>query len=247
MSKNVGVIICAAGASSRFGGTKKKPFIELDGRAIFLRSIELFAEREDVKQILLAISAEDEEIVNVRWGANLAFDNIQVYIGGKERFETVAKGLELLKDNIEIVAVHDAVRCCAKKEWVDEAIKKAGQTGAAILACPAVATLKRKSKDDTIIETVDRSDIYEAQTPQVFSTEIIKKAYANLGNVDEAKISDDAQLAEAIGARVSIVKTDGSNIKITQKSDVAIASAILKSRSKDEPRGYVGPYREVKW
>ena len=247
MSKNVGVIICAAGASSRFGGTKKKPFIELDGRAIFLRSIELFAEREDVKQILLAISAEDEEIVNVRWGANLAFDNIQVYIGGKERFETVAKGLELLKDNIEIVAVHDAVRCCAKKEWVDEAIKKAGQTGAAILACPAVATLKRKSKDDTIIETVDRTDIYEAQTPQVFSTETIKKAYANLGNVDKATISDDAQLAEAVEAEVSIVKTDGSNIKITQKCDVAIASAILKGRSKDEPKGYVGPYGEVKW
>jgi len=247
MSKNVGVIICAAGASSRFGGKKKKPFVELDGRAVFLRSIELFAERDDVKQILLAILAEDEEIVNVRWGANLAFDNIQVYVGGKERFETVAKGLELLKDDIDIVAVHDAVRCCVRKEWIDEAIVKAGQSGAAILACPAVATLKQKSKDDTIIETVDRSDIYEAQTPQVFSMEIIKKAYANLGNVDKVKISDDAQLAEAIGAEVAIVTTDGSNIKITQKCDVAIASAILKDRDKDQPKGYVGPYGEVKW
>ena len=78
MSKNVAAIICAAGASSRFGGKRKKPFVDLAGRAVFLRSLELFSGRDDVKQILLAISPEDEELVKVKWGPNLQFFNVKV-------------------------------------------------------------------------------------------------------------------------------------------------------------------------
>jgi 2-C-methyl-D-erythritol 4-phosphate cytidylyltransferase len=127
MSKNVAVIICAAGASRRFGGKRKKPFVDVAGRAAFLRSVELFEDREDVKQILLAIAAEDEELVNVKWGPNLKFFNVKILTGGAERFDTVAKGLELVKDDIDLIAVHDAVRCCVTKEWLDEVIATAGQ------------------------------------------------------------------------------------------------------------------------
>jgi 2-C-methyl-D-erythritol 4-phosphate cytidylyltransferase len=246
MSAKVAAIICAAGASRRFGGARKKPFVDIAGRAVFLRSVELFSGRDDVKQILLAIAADDEELVNVKWGPNLKFFNVKIFIGGAERFDTVQKGLELIKDDINLIAVHDAVRCCVRNEWVDNCLAAAARTGAAILACPVVATLKQVRKD-IIIKTVDRAELYEAQTPQVFEASLLKKAYANLKNLDKSKISDDAQLVEALGHEISIVETDSSNIKITTPADVAIAEAILKSRPKPRPEGPIGPYIEAQW
>jgi len=246
MSKNVAAIICAAGASRRFGGKRKKPFVDVSGRAVFVRSMELFADRDDVKQILLAIAPEDEELMIVKWGANLKFFNVKMCHGGAERFDTVTAVLKLVRDDIDLVAVHDAVRCCATKEWIDQVISKAAQTGAAILACPVVATVK-EAKDKTIIKTVDRKGLYEAQTPQVFATSLLKQAYNNLANLDKNKISDDSQLVESLGHKVSIIETDSSNIKITQPTDIAIAEAILKSRPKLRPEGPIGPYTEAQW
>lgn len=246
MNKGVAVIICAAGASRRFGGKRKKPFVDMAGRAVFLRSVELFANRSDVKQILLAIPPEDEELVNVKWGPNLKFFNVKICFGGAERFDTVKKALGLIKDDIDLIAVHDAVRCCVKPEWIDVCFAAAAQTGAAILACPVTATIKM-AKDDMIIETIDRAGLWQAQTPQVFKADLLKKAYGNLKNLDKSKISDDSQLVEALGQKVSIVEADSSNIKITQRSDIAIAEAILKTQRKPKPQGPTGPYVEAQW
>jgi 2-C-methyl-D-erythritol 4-phosphate cytidylyltransferase len=260
MSKNVAVIICAAGPATRFGGQgkaldgskpafsglKKKQFVDVAGRAVFLRSVELFSNRDDVKQILLTIAPEDQELVNVKWGANLKFFSVKICFGGAERFETVSKALELVKDDIDLIAVHDAVRCCVTGELIDTIIVAAAKNGAAIPACPISATIK-EVKAKSIIRTVDRTDLYEAQTPQVFETSLLRKAYANLKNLDKSKISDDSQLVEALGHKVTIVQTDSSNIKITRQSDIAIAEAILKSRPKPKPEGPIGPYFEAQW
>ncbi|MBW8039825.1 MAG: 2-C-methyl-D-erythritol 4-phosphate cytidylyltransferase [Planctomycetes bacterium] len=246
MSKSVGVIICAAGAGTRFGGKRNKPFVDVAGRAAFLRSVELFTGRDDVKQVLLAISPQDQELVDVKWGPNLKFYNVQICFGGAERFDTVTKALELVKETIDLIAVHDAVRCCVTKKWIDDCFAVAAKTGAAMLACPVSATIK-KVKDNVIQQTVDRSGLYEAQTPQIFEASLLKKAYGNLKNLDKNKISDDSQLVETLGQKVSIVETDSSNIKITRKSDVPIAEAILKTREKLKPKGYLGPYAEAEW
>jgi len=246
MSKNVAAIICAAGPGSRFGGKRKKQFVDVAGRAVFLRSVELFSSREDVKQILLGISQEDEELVSVKWGANLKFFNVKSFFGGDERFDTVRKGLALVRDDIDLIAVHDAARCCITAELIDRVIAAAGKSGAAIPACPVAATVKQV-KDNVIIKTVDRSGLYEAQTPQIFEAQLLKRAYENLKNLDESKISDDSQLVEALGHKVTIVESDSSNIKITRQSDIAIAEAILKSRPAPKPQGPIGPYFEAQW
>ncbi|MGD0784546.1 MAG: 2-C-methyl-D-erythritol 4-phosphate cytidylyltransferase [Sedimentisphaerales bacterium] len=251
---NIAVIICAAGSSKRFvkeqqhnlEAARKKQFADVAGRPAFLRSIEFFANRDNVKQIIMSIPAEDEEMFKISHGANLSFHGVKLCLGGLERFETVAKALELVKDDIGLVAVHDAVRCCLKEKWLDDVFKIAEQTGAAMLACPVVATLK-KVENGQIIQTVDRTGLYEAQTPQVFKKDLLKKAYANLGKLDKSKISDDSQLVEALGHKVSIVETDSSNIKITNKSDIAIAEAIIKSRPKPKPQGPAGAYYEAQW
>lgn len=246
MAESFAAIICAAGKSSRFGGKRKKPFVDVAGRAAFLRSVELFANRDDVKQILLVIAPEDEELVRIKWEASMSFHGVKLCLGGDERFQTVANALELVKDDIDFVAVHDAVRCCLTKKWLDDVLTLAAKTGAAMLACPVTATIK-KVENDTITQTIDRAGLYEAQTPQVFRTDLLKKAYANLKNLDASKISDDAQLIEALGQKVAIVQTDSSNLKITKKSDIAIAEAILKARPKPRPKGPIGPYFEAQW
>ena len=246
MSQNVAAIICAAGTGSRFGGKRKKAFVDVAGRAVFLRSVELFAQRDDVKQVLFGIAKEDEELVNVKWGPNLKFFNVSIFIGGAERFDTVQKGLELVKDDIDLVAVHDACRCCATAELIDKVISAAAKSNAAIPACPVTATIK-EAKGNLITKTVDRSSLFEAQTPQVFAGSLLKKAYENLKNLDKSTISDDSQLIEALGQKVTIVETDASNIKITRQSDISIAEAILKSRPKKMPEGPAGPYIEAQW
>lgn len=246
MSKNIAAIICAAGAGKRFGTKQKKQFAEVSGRATFLRSIEFFDNNDSVKQIILCINPDDEEMFKITHDAKLSFYGIKTCFGGAERFETVANALKMLKDDIELVAVHDAVRCCLKDEWLEQVFEKAEDTGAAMLASAVVATLK-KVENGQIIETVDRNGLYEAQTPQVFEVNLLKKAYKNLKNLDKSKISDDAQLIEALGQKVAIVETDSSNIKITCKADVAIAEAIIKSRPKPKPDGPIGPYNEAQW
>lgn len=246
MGKNVGVIICAAGSGERFGGKRKKQFADVGGRAAFLRSVEFFADRSDVKQVLLAIPEDEQELVEIKWKDNLSFYGVKIYIGAAERFETVQKGIALLKDDIELVAIHDAVRCCLTKKWIDECFEKAAETKAAMLAAPVVATIKQ-AVNKTIEKTIDRTNLYEAQTPQVFEIELLKKAYANLDNLDKSAISDDAQLVEALGEKVAIIETDQSNLKITRPSDIAMAEAIIKSRPKPRQTGYVGPYSEAQW
>jgi 2-C-methyl-D-erythritol 4-phosphate cytidylyltransferase len=246
MGKSVAAIICAAGASSRFGGKRKKAFVDVAGRAVFLRSVELFSDRKDVKRVLLAIAAEDQELVSVKWGPNLKFFGVKIFEGGAARFDTVKKGLELVEDDTDLIAVHDACRCCVTEKVVEATIVAAGESGAAIPACAVTATIKQV-KDNVIAKTIDRSDLYEAQTPQVFSADLLRKAYDNLDKLDKSNISDDAQLVEALGHKVTIVETDSSNIKITRRSDIAMAEAIIKSRPKLKPEGPIGPYVEAQW
>jgi 2-C-methyl-D-erythritol 4-phosphate cytidylyltransferase len=246
VGKSVAAIVCAAGPGSRFGGKRKKQFMDVSGRAVFVRSIELFSGRDDVKQVLLGIPNEDEEIVKVKWGANLKFFNVKVFFGGKERFDTIIEALKLVREDIELVAVHDACRCCATDELIGSVIAKAAETGAAIPGAPVSATIKQV-EDGMIVRTVDRAGLFEAQTPQVFETALLRKAYENLPNVDPAAVTDDAFLVEALGHPVAVVEADASNIKITMPSDIAIAEAIIKSRPKPKPEGPIGPYVEAQW
>lgn len=249
MMKDTAVIICAAGASARFGGDRKKPFIEVLGRAAFLRSIEFFEKRDHVKQIILSISPDDEELMKLKWGANLSFYGVKLTHGGSERWETVLKALDLVKPDMELVAVHDAVRCCLMDEWLDALFETASEKKAAMLACPVISTIK-KVQDGIILDTIDRTNLYEAQTPQVFDTELLRRAYRNLENLtgqQRERISDDSMLIEMLGEQVHIVPADHTNIKITRKPDIPIAEAIIKSRPKPKPDGPIGPYIEAQW
>src|SRR5260370_23108811 len=99
------VILPAAGKSNRFRDKEKKPFATLDGRAVWLRSAELFVARSDVCQCLIVVSRNDQELFRRRYGANLAFMNVQLSQGGAERFESVANALALVKPEADFLAI----------------------------------------------------------------------------------------------------------------------------------------------
>jgi 2-C-methyl-D-erythritol 4-phosphate cytidylyltransferase len=241
------VILPAAGKSSRFRDREKKPFVNLDGRAVWLRCAELFITRDDVCQCLIVVSPEDQETFRRRYQANLAFMNVQIADGGKERFESVANALALVKPEAEFVAIHDAARPCVTTALIDSVFASAVKTGAAMLAVPVSDTVKRADDKGRVRETVPRQGLWLAQTPQVFRREWLVEAYAKRAQLGR-DITDDAQLIEAAGRAVQLVQGSTTNIKITAREDLALAEAILKSRPKPKAARPLHPFQdEYQW
>lgn len=239
------VIIPAAGKSERFGGEEKKTFAKLDGRPVFLRTLEHFINREDVCQTILAVAPEDVGQMKSMYGANLGFLDVQLVEGGARRVDTVKAALAAVSPKAEFVAVHDAARPCVTADRIDAVFAAARKGGAAILAHPLTGTLKRVTDSQVIVETVARSGLFEAQTPQAFKKEVLIEAYSKISDQDE-EFTDDAQVVERSGNTVTVVWSDATNIKITTKADMTLASAILKARpSRPTPR--LGAFEEAQW
>jgi 2-C-methyl-D-erythritol 4-phosphate cytidylyltransferase len=241
------VILPAAGQSSRFRDREKKPFVNLDGRAVWLRTAEWFVTRSDVVQCLIVVAPDDQELFRRRYSANLAFLNIQIANGGKERFDSVANALAMLNEDVEHIAIHDIVRPCLTTALIDAVFARAAQTGAAMLGVPVTDTLKRATVDGQVTETVSRDGLWLAQTPQVFRRDWLVSAYAQRDKL-KGPITDDAQLMEASGKKVHLVAGSTSNLKITTREDLALAEAILHSRPKPKPSGPAHPFAdEAQW
>jgi 2-C-methyl-D-erythritol 4-phosphate cytidylyltransferase len=237
------VILPAAGQSSRFRDKEKKPFAQLDGRAVWLRCAELFITRSDVCQCLIVIARGDQETFRRRYQANLAFMNVQIAEGGTERFDSVANALALIKPEADFVAIHDAVRPCLTEELINAIFAKAEKTGAALLAVPVTDTVKRVDAQQLVKETVPRQGLWLAQTPQVFRKDWLVEAYERRGQVGK-DVTDDTQLIEAAGHAVHVVEGSTTNVKITTKADLFLAEAVLKARPKPKPSGPIHPFAE---
>jgi len=237
------VILPAAGRSSRFKDKEKKPFVNLDGRAVWLRTAELFITRDDVVKTYIVIDQDDEEMVRRRYAPNMAFMNVQLVYGGRERFDSVANALKVLAPEADFVAVHDAVRPCVTAEQITAVFAKAAEAGAALVAVPVTDTVKRVDDKGKVLGTLPRQGLWLAQTPQVFRRDWLEAAYAGRGQLKQA-VTDDAQLVEAAGHPVAVVEGTPSNLKITTKSDLSLADAILKSQPKPKGTGPIHPFAE---
>ncbi len=237
-----GVILAAAGQSSRFGDTHyKKPFAPLAGRPVWLHSAEKFLERSDVKQVVIVVAPEDRESFLDKFGANLAFLGVTLAEGGSHRAESVRRGLAKLDPSIDTVAIHDAARPCIAGPWIDAVFSAGARTGAAILAIPVVGTLKRVGADGTITETVDRTGLWEAQTPQVFSRRVLEEAFARQG---DGQPTDEAALVESVGQKVTVVRGSPVNLKITSREDLTLAEQALKALPRPKLSGPSHPFAD---
>ena len=236
---SVSVIIAAAGLGLRMGGSVKKPYLELEGRPIFLRSVEKFVGLEvastsggppiNVTEIILVVGGAELDHVTAQWGGVISqyATPVRLVQGGGRRQDSVYCGLQSLGEDTEIVLVHDAVRPLVSSEVVKSVMKTAWEKGAVIPAVPIQATVKEADSQNRITSTVNRGGLWMAQTPQGFRKEILLRAYDALAETGE-EVTDDAQAVEKLGYPVEIVPGDPSNIKITTPEDLRLAIALLQ-------------------
>ncbi len=238
------VIIPAAGQSSRFGDSRrKKPFIELKGRPVWVRAVEVFSNRDDVKQLLIVVSPEDIDFFKEKFQANLAFMAVEIVPGGKQRADSVKNALARVRADIDYVAVHDAARPLVVKQWIDRIFVAAEQSGAAIPATPISSTIKRV-ENGRIVETVSRDKLWAAQTPQVFKRQLLLDAYARW---DGSEATDEANLVERIGQPVTIVEGSPLNIKITTQEDFKMAEALLGALPQEKGLRALHPFADERF
>jgi 2-C-methyl-D-erythritol 4-phosphate cytidylyltransferase len=220
------VIIPAAGDSTRFQGSRyKKPFVELKGRAIWLRTVEHFVNRDDVSEVVMVLAQDDVEDFKWRFAANLAFLPLTIAAGGATRAESVQNGISQLAKPCEFIAVHDAARPLLTKQWITELFAAAEQRSAVIPATPVSSTVKSVDAQGQIQKTVDRTSLMLAQTPQVFRRSILEDAYAAAD--DPSAFTDEASLVEASGVAVFVHPGWPMNIKITTQDDFQLAEALI--------------------
>lgn len=243
------VILPAAGRSSRFGDPKeKKIYADLEGRAVWLRAVDPFVNRDDVGQVIVVISPDDRDLFERRYQASVAFMNIQVVEGGAERSDSIARALAEVQPGCDYVAIHDAARPCLTGDQVDSVFEAARRHGAALLAVPVADTLKTVGEDRLSTGTIPRRGVYLAQTPQVFRRDWIMAAYADREKLGAA-VTDDTQLVEAIGHRCAVVDGSPFNLKITTKADLVLAAGILKDHASERPGKACHPFadEQEKW
>ena len=223
-------IIPAAGLGTRMGrGTSepstRKQFLSIGGAPIFVHTIRRFAAAASISEILVAVRESDQEDVAELLAEEFFSKPVHIAPGGQNRQESVRNCLALVADDVDIVAVHDAVRPFVTTELIDQVVEQAQRDGAVILGVPAVDTVKRV--DQRIVHaTLPRETIMLAQTPQAFQTDLLRQAYA-AADRDGFTGTDEASLIEHLGQDVHVMMGSSRNIKITRPSDLQLAQFYL--------------------
>lgn len=213
----------------------------LNRKAVWLYSADLFLKRQDVKQVIIVISPDDKDEFLVKYGPNLAVLGVEVVLGGAERADSIQNGLSKVNPEIQFVAIHDAARPCINPDLLESLFQSAKQHRAVVPAIPVTSTLKSSIDGNFIDQTVDRSNLYQAQTPQVFERELLTSLYENR---KDAQPTDEAQLAEMQGHQVAIVPGSMLNIKITTRQDLALARACLEAMPKPKFDAPIHPFAD---
>jgi 2-C-methyl-D-erythritol 4-phosphate cytidylyltransferase len=223
----VALILPAAGRSTRLPGETKKPFHCLHGRPILLHTLDAFRSFDEIIQRIVAVAEDDLAWTRERWGKELEAGGVTDLIaGGEERQDTVAAALDVVSPNAEWVAIHDAVRPCIAAETIAAVLAEAKRSGAAIVAVPVTDTLK-EAEDHRIVRTVDRRNLWAAQTPQVFRPALLREA-CRQAQKKKVFSTDDSALVEALGHPVSLVAGSIQNLKITTPEDLIQAERYLE-------------------
>jgi 2-C-methyl-D-erythritol 4-phosphate cytidylyltransferase len=221
----VGAIIAAAGFGRRMKTDRPKQLLALNGTPILVHTIRKFDGCPAITYIIVTAPRESSEEVTDLVNSAGFKKSVTVIEGGERRQDSIAIGLQQLHPGTDIVAVHDGVRPFVSIEDIENVVRQAAQSGAAILGVPIVDTVKQAERE-FVESTLTREHLILAQTPQVFRTEILKQAFERAAT-DEYYGTDESSLVERLGHPVAIVRGSERNIKITRPSDLTLARAFL--------------------
>jgi 2-C-methyl-D-erythritol 4-phosphate cytidylyltransferase len=232
--RDVAVLLLAGGVGSRMKADRPKQFLTLAGRTVLEHSLELFCAMPEVLGVVVvagdAFRKDIEQVARPlarAGGCELVFAD-----PGLERQDSVRSGLlRALEFGIspELVCVHDSARPLVTVECVRKVLGDARQYGAAVLGVPSKATIKESADGQFVLRTIERSRLWEIQTPQVMRPDVLQRGFEKVLNEGLA-VTDDGSIVEQLGERVKITVGEYTNIKITTPEDLDIANSILKQR-----------------
>ena len=219
-------IIAAAGTGTRMASDRPKQFLLLAGTPVIVHTLRVFEQCDSIHELVVVLPAE-ESAGFLSLAAKFGLRKVaRVVPGGATRADSVKRGLMSIRSaTAEIVAVHDGVRPFVTVDEIEATVAAAKTDGAAILVAPVVDTIKHVSGAQ-VLETLDRSVLRRALTPQCFRYELLREAYQR-ADVNDPSLTDESALVEKLGHPVSVVEGSARNIKITTVEDLAIAEAIL--------------------
>lgn len=223
MKKNI-ALIPAAGVGQRFGAGKPKQYVEIGGQTVLAHTVARFETHPQIDYVAVIVSPEDTHF-------QTASPRVGVFhVGGETRAETVRNGVNaLLAQGIAVetdnILVHDAARCCLPQEALNRLLAQAAdaQQGG-ILAVPVADTLKRADAQGGIAATIDRSGLWQAQTPQLFQAVLLQRA---LDAENLEGITDEASAVERLGVQPLLVEGDIRNLKLTLPQDEVMVRLLL--------------------
>ena len=227
---SISAVIVAGGKGLRMRTDIRKQYLMLDGLPVLTRTLLAFTEISGIDTIYLVVPEDDfdfcaQTIIPPVQNRLL----VELVPGGEKRQASVYNGLSAITQTDGIVVIHDGVRPFVPVGRTEEAIRFAEKDGACILGIPAVDTLKHVDPDGYILNTMQRTGVWQAQTPQAFQLRLIKKAHDYALSTGYAG-TDEASLVENFGHRVRLVFGSPDNIKITRPEDLVIAAGILSQR-----------------
>jgi 2-C-methyl-D-erythritol 4-phosphate cytidylyltransferase len=222
--RDVGVVIVAGGSGSRVGGEELKQFRWIAGKPMLLHSVQTFMAHPRVGMVVCVLPARYAGDPPP-WLFQCDVDRLLVSIGGRTRTESVANGLDDLPDESQIVLVHDAARPLVGLQTIGRVIDAVEAGAAAVAALPVVDTLKRVDQVGSITDTVDRENLWRAQTPQGFPRALIVDVHRR-ARTERLTATDDAALCEALGHAVRVVRGSERALKVTEPGDFARVEAL---------------------
>jgi len=222
-------IVPAAGIGVHMGANRPKQFLEVNGMPILALTLRTFQDCGAVDRVIVVAPEEDVEYCRGDIVGHFGLDKVmEVVAGGERRQDSVRLGLEVAGEDFDLVVIHDGVRPLVKGELLEKVVLAAGKYGAAVAGLPARETVKEVDEGGLVVRTLDRSGIWLIQTPQAFSTEILRKAHERAQREGWSEATDDAALVERLGVPVKIVRGSERNIKVTTPLDLEMVRFLLE-------------------
>lgn len=222
------MVVVAAGSATRMGPqSERKPLLELGGRPLLIATLERLARAASIAELVVVAHADDtERIAAVTESAGLRVP-VRVVAGGATRTASVRCGVAACSPDSRVIGVHDGARPFADPTLVERCLREAAEHGAALLATPVTDTLHRADAADPerTASTVDRLDLWAAQTPQCFRAEEFRELLDTLD--DSAQATDDVGLWQSSGRSARLVPSTQDNFKITRPDDLLRARALF--------------------
>jgi 2-C-methyl-D-erythritol 4-phosphate cytidylyltransferase len=222
-------VLVMAGSGSRLAADVPKAFVPLGGKPMWRHAAETFASIPACRALVLVAPPDRVAEVRSAWRSDVRC-LARTVAGGARRQDSVRLGLAAVPDDVAVVAIHDAARPFVDAATIETAVAEAARTGAALVATPVRDTIKRVS-GGRVAETLDRSALWQAQTPQCFRLDLVRRAHEAAGT-SGWEVTDDCALVERLGHEVAVVRGGAWNFKITDKDDLAAAEALLARRGR---------------